>query len=66
MAEREVDKVALAFGATFIVAGVLFLLDRLEVWEMKATYVLPVLLIAIGAAILLSGRSRRPPAPPPG
>jgi hypothetical protein len=35
--ERGVDRVALAFGIAFIVGGVLFLLDRLDVWELKAT-----------------------------
>jgi Domain of unknown function (DUF5668) len=63
---REVDRVALAFGVTFVIAGILFLLDRLDVWEMKASYVLPVFLIALGVAILLGVRSKRPPAPPAG
>ena len=62
---REVDRVALAFGVGFVVLGVLFLLDRLDVWELKASYVLPVFLIALGVAILLGGRWRRPPEPPP-
>jgi hypothetical protein len=61
---REVDRVALAFGVGFVVLGVLFLLDRLDIWELKASYVLPVLLIALGVAILLGGRWRRPPEPP--
>lgn len=61
---REVDRVALAFGVGFVVLGVLFLLDRLDVWELKASYVLPVFLIALGVAILLGGRWRRPPEPP--
>lgn len=61
---REVDRVALAFGVGFVVLGALFLLDRLDVWELKASYVLPVFLIALGVAILLGGRWRRPPEPP--
>lgn len=65
MREREVDRVGLAFGVAFVIAGVLFLLDRLDVWEMKAAYVLPIFLIALGAAILLGARSKQPPAPPP-
>jgi hypothetical protein len=61
-----VDRVALAFGVAFVIAGILFLLDRLDVWEMKASYVLPVFLIALGVAILVGVRSKRPPAPPAG
>lgn len=64
MAGREVDRVALAFGVAFVVVGILFLLDRLDVWDLKASYVLPVFLIAIGVAILVGARSSRPPAPP--
>lgn len=66
MTEREVDRVALAFGVAFVAAGVLFLLDRLEVWEIDASYILPVFLIAIGVAILLGRRAERPPTPPAG
>jgi hypothetical protein len=54
--------VALAFGVAFMVAGVAFLLDRLDVWELKAGYVLPVFLIALGVGLLVGGRSKEPPA----
>jgi Domain of unknown function (DUF5668) len=63
VADREVDRVGLAFGVAFVAAGVLFLLDRLEVWDMKASYVLPIFLIALGVAILLGGRSKEPSPP---
>jgi hypothetical protein len=43
-------------GAFFIAAGVLFLLDRLEVIELRARYVLPALLIAIGVGVLIGAR----------
>jgi LiaI-LiaF-like transmembrane region len=56
--------VGLAFGVAFVVAGVLFLLDRLDVWDIRATYILPVFLIALGVGILLGGASKTPPAPP--
>ena len=62
MADGSVDRVAFAFGLTFIVAGVLFLLDRLDVWELRVSYVLPVFLIALGAGILVGGRTKEPPA----
>jgi len=47
---------AVVWGLFFIVAGTAFLLDRLDVWTLRARYVLPMLLIAIGAAILFGGR----------
>ena len=62
MADRDVDRVALAFGIAFVVAGVLFLLDRLDVWELRVSYVLPIFLIALGVGLLVGGRSKEPPA----
>ena len=62
MADRSVDRVALAFGIAFVVAGVLFLLDRLDVWELRVSYVLPVFLIALGVGLLVGGRSKEPPS----
>jgi hypothetical protein len=47
---------ALVWGLFFIAAGIAFLLDRLDVWTLRARYVLPMLLIVLGAAILLGGR----------
>ncbi|MGH2530394.1 MAG: LiaI-LiaF-like domain-containing protein [Actinomycetota bacterium] len=45
------------FGVFFIAAGVAFLLDRLDVWDIRARYVLPLVLIVLGVAILLGRRS---------
>jgi cytochrome c oxidase subunit IV len=50
------NRAAVVWGLFFIVAGIAFLLDRLDVWTLRARYVLPVLLIVLGAAILLRGR----------
>ena len=47
---------ALVWGLFFIAAGIAFLLDRLDVWTLRARYVLPMLLIVLGVAILLGGR----------
>lgn len=59
MAERPVDRVGIVVGAAFVVAGVLFLLDRLEVISLRASVVLPIFLIALGVGILLGvGRGR--------
>ena len=59
MADRETNRSALVFGVFFIVAGVAFLLDRLEVWNLQARYLLPILLIVLGIAVLIGGRSPR-------
>ena len=59
----EVNRAALIAGAFFIVAGVLFLLDRVDVIDLQLNVMAPLLLIALGAAVLLGGRSRRTPRP---
>ncbi len=48
---------ALVSGIFFVAAGVAFLLDRLNVWNLRGRYVLPVLLIVLGIAVLVGGRS---------
>ena len=63
MTERGVDRVALAFGIAFVAAGVLFLLDRLDLLGLEVSYVLPIFLIALGVGIALGGRPKEPPAP---
>jgi hypothetical protein len=52
------DTAALGFGIFFIVAGVVFLLDRLGVLELRATVLWPLLLIALGLALLVASRRR--------
>jgi hypothetical protein len=52
---REYHRGPILWGLIFIVLGVLFLLDQLDVLDLKAAYILPVVLIVIGAAFLLSG-----------
>jgi hypothetical protein len=51
-------------GLVFVALGVLFLLEALDVFDLRAAYVWPVVLIAIGGAILASGleASRRRPS----
>jgi hypothetical protein len=48
------DRVALAFGIVFIILGVVFLLDRFDAIELRPGILLPLLLIAAGAAVALS------------
>ena len=54
---RPTNRSALVFGIFFIVSGVAFLLDRLNLWDLRVRYLAPVLLIALGIAVLLGGRS---------
>jgi cell wall-active antibiotic response 4TMS protein YvqF len=57
------DRGAVVFGVFFVVVGVAFLLDRLNVWTIQAKYLPPILLIAFGVAVLLGARrSSRPRA----
>jgi len=50
------DRKALIAGVFFIVMGVLFLLDQLDVIRLRAAYFIPIVLIVLGAAILISAR----------
>jgi hypothetical protein len=56
--DRGFDSGALGFGIFFIVAGAIFLLDRLEVFEIRGAVLWPVLLIALGVALLIAARRR--------
>lgn len=58
MAEQGSNRAALVLGVFFIVAGVAFLLERLDVWELKLRHLVPALLIALGVAVLLGGSRR--------
>jgi hypothetical protein len=54
---RNYNRTALIGGLIFVVLGVVFLLEQLDVFELRAAYVWPVVLIAIGVAVLLGGLS---------
>ena len=49
---RGLDPVAGGAGVLFVVLGVVFLLDALDVWDARAAVVLPVLVIGLGLALL--------------
>jgi hypothetical protein len=61
---RERSQTALVAGGLYVLLGLLFLLDRLDVLAISGVYMLPVLLIGLGVAVLLSAARRRP-APEP-
>jgi uncharacterized membrane protein (UPF0136 family) len=48
----------LAFGAFFVVAGVAFLLERLDVWNLELRMLAPAVLIGLGIAVLIGARGR--------
>ena len=60
---RRVDRLSLVVGVLFVLAGALFLLDALDVWRLRVDYLVPMALIVLGLAVLVSAwplRSRRP------
>jgi hypothetical protein len=62
-AGRGIDRLSLVVGVLFVLAGVVFLLDALEVWELRVDYLVPLGLIVLGLVVLASGwplRARRP------
>jgi hypothetical protein len=50
---------ALGGGIFFIIAGIAFLLDELDVVSLSAGYLIPALLIIFGAAIIIGSLYRR-------
>ena len=48
MNDRPINRGSVVAGVFFILVGAAFLLQELDVWDLKAVYVLPVLLIALG------------------
>ncbi|TMK83993.1 MAG: hypothetical protein E6G44_10945 [Actinobacteria bacterium] len=55
MEARSYNRTAMAAGLLFVVLGVVFLLEQLNVFDLRAVYVWPVVLIVLGVAILASG-----------
>ena len=57
--DESTNRASLVAGLFFIVAGAMFLLERLGLFELELRVLAPALLIAIGVAVLLGGRGRR-------
>ena len=51
---RRVDRLSLVVGVLFVLAGVLFLLDALDVWRLRVDYLVPLALIVLGLVVLAS------------
>jgi hypothetical protein len=52
---RRVDRLSLVVGVLLVLAGVVFLLDALDVWRLRGDYLVPLGLIVLGLAVLASG-----------
>jgi Na+/phosphate symporter len=52
---RRLDRLSLVVGILFVLAGVVFLLDALDVWRLRGDYLVPLGLILLGLAVLASG-----------
>jgi hypothetical protein len=58
------DRLSLVAGVLFVLAGMLFLLDALDVWKLRVDYLVPLGLIVVGLSVLASAwplRGRRRP-----
>ncbi len=61
MDRRPVDRLALVAGLVFIIVGFVFLLERLGIVDVSPSFVVPVLLVALGIGLLIGrGREVRP------
>ena len=61
---RGVDRLSLLAGIAFVLAGIAFLLDALDVWSLSGDYLVPIGLIVVGVVVVGSAwrTDRRPPA----
>ncbi|MFP4514138.1 MAG: LiaI-LiaF-like domain-containing protein [Acidimicrobiales bacterium] len=57
----RVEHGALVAGVVFVVIGAAFLLQELDVWEVRLPHLLAVLLIGLGAALLVDRSPDRSP-----
>ena len=48
------DRGSVLWGLVFVTVGGAYLLDALDVWVVRATYLLPVLLIVAGLAVAVT------------
>ncbi len=55
---RDVDRVSLVAGLAVCGLGVLLLLDRADVLDVKFAYGLPAILACVGAVLLAAGLDR--------
>jgi cell wall-active antibiotic response 4TMS protein YvqF len=59
---QRLDRLSLVAGLIFVIAGIVFLLDALEVWQLRGDYLVPLALIVLGVAVVATSwpaRDRR-------
>ena len=59
MTSERFDAGGVVAGGLFVVLGILFLLDELDVWGLESAVVWPLVLIGLGLAIGLGALRRR-------
>ena len=59
MIGREFHVTSAVIGLVFMVLGVLFLLDQLDVIALEARYVVPAFIVGLGLAIMAGSFVRR-------
>ncbi len=52
---RRVDRTSLVAGLAITLAGVVLLLDRVEAFDLRFGYALPLLIATVGAILLVAG-----------
>jgi Domain of unknown function (DUF5668) len=52
---QRLDRLSLVAGLIFVIAGIVFLLDALEVWQLRGDYLVPLALIVLGVAVVATG-----------
>jgi Domain of unknown function (DUF5668) len=52
---RKVDRTSLVAGLVIVAAGIVLLLDRVDVIDLRFGYGLPLLIAVIGAILLTAG-----------
>ena len=60
---RRPDRLSLVAGLVFVAAGIVFLLDAFDVWNLRGDYLVPIALILLGVVVVATGwpaRERRP------
>jgi hypothetical protein len=51
-------------GLIFVIIGIAYLLEALEVWQVNAARTWPIVLIAAGIVVILNARRRHPEVSP--
>lgn len=59
MTTHRPDVTGIAAGLLFVALGAVFLLDRLDVWDVRLDVVWPAALVGVGALIVLGALFRR-------